>query len=601
MQLKDLMSGIAVVIDDALGDTATHESNRRENADLINRIVERLKQQWDLPFYTATKLPPEQTWPNLLQAASFVLLDWRLWPTGASHLERVGVESNVRFLHEAKGYSVPVFILTNESPDHVAKELPQTVYDHDLPEQNFIFLQRKADLVSGDSLDFNDIENWIRQKGETTATAGDAAITSLRLVDFKNFADETLRVGTFTVIVGANASGKSNIRDAFRFLHGIGRGYTLAEILGGRWGPDGRVEWQAIRGASNEVSRMPETKPGPRFALEVRLRLGDASGRHYIEASRGAGHAGGFRVVREELWTGGLEPVYTSHPVDGEPLAQNDETRLSLRMAKIGSQRKQGHSVAVRSDQPALTQIREHKWLAKSYKDDAQRVIDALAGMRFLDLIPDRMRQPSFPGQTILGDGGENLPTVLRQICTDRTRRRRLIDWVRALTPMDVDDLQFPVDPITGLVQLVVVEKGGRTCSAYSVSDGTLRFLAMLAALLADDPTRFYFFEEIDNGIHPARQWLLLELIEKQTAAGGVQVVTTTHSPGLLTSINDSTFRHTSLVCRPESTTDAIIRPVAELPDAVELRTSQGLGRLLMGGWMEDMIAFTEDAGDSDA
>ena len=51
-------------------------------------------------------------------------------------------------------------------------------------------------------------------------------ITSLRLVNFKNFADETLRVGPFTVIVGANASGKSNIRDAFRFLHGIGRGYT---------------------------------------------------------------------------------------------------------------------------------------------------------------------------------------------------------------------------------------------------------------------------------------------------------------------------------------------------------------------------------------
>ena len=42
-------------------------------------------------------------------------------------------------------------------------------------------------------------------------------ITSIRLVNFKNFADETLRVGPFTVIVGANASGKSNIRDAFRF------------------------------------------------------------------------------------------------------------------------------------------------------------------------------------------------------------------------------------------------------------------------------------------------------------------------------------------------------------------------------------------------
>lgn len=270
-------------------------------------------------------------------------------------------------------------------------------------------------------------------------------------------------------------------------------------------------------------------------------------------------------------------------------------------MAKTGSQRKQGHSVSVRSGQPALTQIREHRRLARSHKDHAQRLIDLLASMRFLDLIPDRMRQPSFPGQTVLGDGGENLPTALRAICADPKRERMLIDWVRALTPLDVDDLQFPTDPVTGLVQLVVREKGGRTCSAYSVSDGTLRFLAMLAALLADDPTRFYFFEELDNGIHPARQWLLLELIEKNTASGAVQVATTTHSPGLLTLVSDDTFKHTSLVCRPETATDAVIRPIAELPDAEELRTSQGLGRLLVGGWMEDMVAFTEAAGGTDA
>ena len=73
-------------------------------------------------------------------------------------------------------------------------------------------------------------------------------ITSVRMVNFKNFADETLKVGPFTIIVGANASGKSNIRDAFRFLHGIGRGYTLAEILGGKYGPGGYREWEGIRG-----------------------------------------------------------------------------------------------------------------------------------------------------------------------------------------------------------------------------------------------------------------------------------------------------------------------------------------------------------------
>ena len=72
-------------------------------------------------------------------------------------------------------------------------------------------------------------------------------ITSIRLVNFKNFADETLRVGPFTVIVGANASGKSNIRDAFRFLHGIGRGYSLAEIIGGKWQTGSRFAVRRMR------------------------------------------------------------------------------------------------------------------------------------------------------------------------------------------------------------------------------------------------------------------------------------------------------------------------------------------------------------------
>ena len=57
-------------------------------------------------------------------------------------------------------------------------------------------------------------------------------LKSLRLENFKSFKNAELSLGDLTVLVGTNASGKSNIRDAFRFLHGISRGYSIAEIIG---------------------------------------------------------------------------------------------------------------------------------------------------------------------------------------------------------------------------------------------------------------------------------------------------------------------------------------------------------------------------------
>ena len=109
---------------------------------------------------------------------------------------------------------------------------------------------------------------------------------------------------------------------------------------------------------------------------------------------------------------------------------------------------------------------------------------------------------------------------------------------------MDVADFKFPRDP-SGRVHLKVHEANGESISAYSASDGTLRFLGMLGALLNEDAEGLYFFEEIDNGIHPARLHLLLDLIERQTAKGKIQVIATTHSPDVLNLINDTTFENT--------------------------------------------------------
>ena len=434
-------------------------------------------------------------------------------------------------------------------------------------------------------------------------------LTSLRLRNFKNFADETLRMGPFTVLVGANASGKSNVRDALRFLHGVGRAYRLADIIGGRYGAGGQVEWVPIRGAVDEIVRFGEDQ----FTLTVETGLpGIFFNRYGIVVGEGSKEAAAFRVEDEYLRsrtfkstaTGPMLPdrtwdVFTSRPPLGDPIREaQDGALMPLRMAKTGTQRKYGHRVTVGRDQPALVQIQEEKRVVQEQKSRAREVQEDLANIRFLDLSPERMRQPAFPGQTVLGDRGDNLPTVLKEICADPKRRETLVEWTRELTPMDVEDLEFPVDPTTGRVQLALRESGGRRTSAYAASDGTLRFLAMLAALLGPSPIgTLYVFEEIDNGIHPSRLRLLIDLIESQTRQLRVQVLTTTHSPDLLSMVSDFTFKHTSVVCRRPDTNDAVIRPVAELPDAERLRQSQGLGRLHATGWMEDAVFFADDGG----
>jgi len=383
-------------------------------------------------------------------------------------------------------------------------------------------------------------------------------ITRLRLKNFKNFADAELTLGKFTVILGTNASGKSNIRDAFRFLHGIGRGYSLSEIIGGKFGDGGQKIWPPMRGAMNAISRIQSN------AEEVKITMSSnvfGSLFEYNFAFRWIGSDNFFSVGDEKFTRDGrvVFELYGSEVFD-------DYFSLNSMPFVNGAD------------------VKFVRWLEM---------------MRFHEIDPNSAKLGSPPGQKVLGDHGENLPTVLQAICADPARKETLMEWVRALTPMDVVDFKFYND-LNGFVQLYLVESDGAEISAVSASDGTLRFLALLAALLGPNPAKLYFFEEIESGIHPARLHLLIDMLERQTAKSGIQVVTTTHSPELLSLLSDETLKSTSIVYRPPGRSDAIIKPVLEFPNIEKLRASQGLGRLHAAGWFEDVLAATlDDKGDA--
>lgn len=439
-------------------------------------------------------------------------------------------------------------------------------------------------------------------------------ITSLRLKDFKNFANETLRVGKFTLIVGANASGKSNILDAFRFLHGVGRGYSLAQIAGGK----DEAGWKPIRGATNELVRFQTSGANSevdRFSLEVelaapnppmsRIALGGENAKYRIDVRAKSSGDGGLSITDESLSIDS-EEIYSATTFEDQKTLLEEDQRifqgLPLDHSRPALTQAYRLTDLLDADSPAPQDFDEHlAWHVRREQRarSMAEVARQLSWVRFFDFNPDRMREPAFPGQTTLGDSGEYLPVVLREICADPKRESVLTSWLRGLTPMDVESFEFPADP-SGRIHLVIRETNGARISASCASDRTLRFLAMLAALLGDKESRVYFFEEIENGLHASRLHLLIDLIERVTSDGNKQVIATTHSAELLSLMADSTFESTSVVCRLEEENKTVIRPLAELHNARKLRKTHGLGRLLAGRWMETAIAFTEDKDDNE-
>jgi len=414
-------------------------------------------------------------------------------------------------------------------------------------------------------------------------------ITRLELKQFKNFRSADLKCGPFTVLIGTNASGKSNLRDAFRFLHGIGRGYRLAEIFGEKY-EAGTKQWRGIRGGITEIAFLGSD----RFELTITLQGQDPSRLWPTEAAYSIRveplQTGRPRVAAESLHADGVM-LYETHPENPGP------QHIKISIAPGGDYRK-GHTPTFIADQPVLSQILDEEGLAKRRDERAgdvragvRMVLAQLRAMRFLDLSPTAMREPSFPGQP-LGDRGENLSSALYSICEDDSRKCALTEWVRALTPMDAQDFEFGTDQV-GRVLVTLVESSGHRTSAYSASDGTLRFLAIAAALLGTQDHNFYFFEELENGIHPTRMHLLLGLIESSVSWQTNQVMATTHSPQLLRLVSPDTLEYTSLVYRLEDEAEGRIQQLTALPSpAIETLEHKDRAKLFESGWLEDAVSF---------
>jgi len=96
------------------------------------------------------------------------------------------------------------------------------------------------------------------------------------------------------------------------------------------------------------------------------------------------------------------------------------------------------------------------------------------------------------------------------------------------------------------------------------------------------------FFAQIENGIHPSRLRLLVELLKSQTRGlSGPQVFATTHSPVVLAWLDEEDYKTTFLCRRDQETGASIITPLSEIPHLIDLVRKQPIGELFTEGWLE--------------
>jgi predicted ATPase len=394
-------------------------------------------------------------------------------------------------------------------------------------------------------------------------------LASLRLRNFKSFADAHAPFGPLTLLVGANASGKSNVLDALRLLRGLGaEQLPLEQVLAGTAG------WTGLRGGIHEAVRTGTEA----FVLESSWHIKSEQPEHPV---RSFDHLIECAVtpnpmIRRErlLEVGRQEPLFE---------AQVDEDGIAVATGPVmplGRAMYVAHSSAL-----ALLGM---ELLVKS-DEGARNLFHELGGIRFLDVSPSAMRGYVPRKRRELGENGENLSAILWQLCQEPEQKQDLVDWLSELCAPELADIEFSVTD-EGDVMLRLIETDGGKVSARSLSDGTLRFLGELVALRTAPKGSIILLEELGRELHPSRVHLLVEYLESITEERGLQVIATTHSPLVLEALGPESRDSVVALGHVPGHPGTVMKRVSDLPRFEEVVERRGMAYLFTTNWLEQAL-----------
>jgi len=279
------------------------------------------------------------------------------------------------------------------------------------------------------------------------------------------------------------------------------------------------------------------------------------------------------------------EKIYDTAPVD-QPSPGDPYITARVYKGKGGGGGKAPHHkfsphVAI------LKQLDGERAVTPANAELAAKASEALSDLQFLDASPALLRGYERLGSRRMGDRGEYFASVVKTLSEDPATKDAYLSWLQNLTPTHVSDLHFFKTEL-GEVMFGVKENGlSEPVPALSLSDGTLRFAAIAAALFEPDPPAVLLVEEIENGVNATRLRLLAELLRQRSALGRPQVLVTTHSPLLLAYLPEELYANIVYVWRDTQDGSTRALPVTEVPHLQEVVKRTPLNELFAQGWME--------------
>ena len=402
-------------------------------------------------------------------------------------------------------------------------------------------------------------------------------LTRIEVDGFKNLVDFSLELGPYTCIAGVNGVGKSNIFDSIRFLslltdHTINQSALLIRSSEQDTGEIADLFFSAY---GNTVNRI-------RFAAEMIVdgRVVDDFGRpgtpsstflryevafRHDPPSQSAGPLGGLVLEREDLRhiPSGLAAEKLRFPHTKHRFRNSviyNKRRGSGYISTIGDGKSAPATIVIHQDggssgraPPAAPAERAPRTIIGTEHTAATPTILAarreMQRWRILALEPSAMRRPDkFTDEPGIAADGGHIPVTLHHLARPASPSEtsedphddilsRIASTLSSLVP--VRTVRAVRDDVRQLFSLELEEPDGVRLRANSISDGTLRFLA-LTAIAEDADAGVYCMEEPENGIHPERLEAMNRLLHdiavdsyEPVAPDNPlrQVIVATHSP----------------------------------------------------------------------